>query len=194
MIPLHEFILFIIASLTINLIPGPDMLFVMSRTVSHGPRGGLLSVAGISTGLGFHTVAVASGLSLLILHFHLAFLAIKWLGAAYLCYFGIKLLFSTVSQIQGNETGNAKLSGRKIFTQALITNLLNPKIIVFFLAFLPQFVTPGEGRTFVQLLILGLTFITTGAWFYVDGKLPKVSRNQDSPCQSGKKAKRCCYS
>ncbi len=162
MIAPHDLIPFILASLTINLIPGPDMLFVLARTLSDHKRGGMLSTVGISTGLLLHTLAAASGLSLIILHSAIAFKAIKILGASYLIYLGIKFLLSkTVHQNIANEQNCVRSNGL-IFKQGLITNLFNPKVIVFFLAFLPQFVVPTQGHIMYQFIELGLLFVVTG--------------------------------
>jgi len=162
MLHFHELLLFIVASLAINIIPGPDMLFVMARTMSNHKRGGFLSVAGISTGLLIHTFIVASGLSLIILHSHLAYQLIKCAGSIYLIYLGIKLLFAKHSVLTDDQLEASKGKDFTIFKQALLTNLLNPKIIVFFFAFLPQFANPQNGPLFLQLIYLGLLFIFTG--------------------------------
>jgi len=161
-ISLHVLILFILASLTLALIPGPDMLFIMSRTLSDHIRGGLWSVLGISTGLLFHTLLVASGVSLIIMHMPVLFHSVKLAGAFYLIYLGMKLLFSKSNKPLNSQEVFTQQHSRKLFFDGLITNLLNPKIIVFFMAFLPQFVVPDTSPAFLQLLTLGLVFIATG--------------------------------
>lgn len=158
----HQIIIFVFSSLLINILPGPDMIFIISRTLSHHSRGGYISVAGISTGLLVYTIAVATGLSLLLTHSNMTFQIIKWLGAIYLAYLGIKLFFFQSNQVAVPQEKPSAQHDLTVFRQAFITNLLNPKILIFFNAFLPQFVMPTLGHTFLQFILLGFIFILTG--------------------------------
>lgn len=157
---LHVYIPFILASLTLNLLPGPDMIYIMARTVSHGQRAGVLSVFGISTGLLFHTMAAASGLSLILLSSITFFRIIKYIGVIYLIYLGLRLLFFT-SSLHFHKSDFSAISSKKIYQQGFLTNIYNPKVAIFFLAFLPQFVQQNY-NTFIQVFILGILFIMLG--------------------------------
>lgn len=159
---MHQLLLFVLASLTLNLVPGPDMLYILARTVSQDKQAGLLSTAGISTGLLFHTLAAASGLSLIILQSAIAFTAVKLLGAGYLIFMGIKMLLAKKERQQQGIFIPLKMSRFKIFKQGFLTNVLNPKISIFFIAFLPQFVETDRSNIFLQMTMLGLVFIVTG--------------------------------
>jgi threonine/homoserine/homoserine lactone efflux protein len=158
---IHILLLFILASLTLNLLPGPDMLYIMARTISHNKRAGLLSSAGISTGLIIHTFAAATGLSLIILQSALAFMLVKFIGAGYLIFLGIKLILAK-NNVELNIKEISKLGGLKIYKQGFLTNLFNPKIIIFFMAFLPQFIQPRQEHVFCQFILFGFLFIFTG--------------------------------
>ena len=158
---MHILLLFILASLTLNLLPGPDMLYIMARTISHDKRAGLLSSAGISTGLIIHTIAAATGLSLIILQSALAFMLVKFIGAGYLIFLGIKMI-TTKNNIELDVKNISKLDGLKVYKQGFLTNLFNPKIIIFFMAFLPQFIQQKQEHVFYQFILFGLLFIFTG--------------------------------
>ena len=157
-----DFRLFFVASWALIVAPGPDLLYVISRGISQGRLAGLFSAAGITLGLLVHTTLAALGLSVLLQTSSHAFAVVKWVGAAYLIILGIKSV--------RNETGlsvSARLepvSPQIIFVQGALTNVLNPKVALFFLAFLPQFVTPTGNSTLV-LFILGLIFSFWGLLF-----------------------------
>ena len=149
--------LFLTASLALIITPGPDMIYVVTRGVSQGRRVGLVSAWGACTGLVFHTVLAAAGLSTLLRSSATAFTVIKYLGAAYLIYLGLKSILGRNSfSLAGGAVPKAGL--RKVFFQGVASNVLNPKIALFFLAFLPQFVHPATGGAAPRMLILGLTF------------------------------------
>ncbi|PIQ43114.1 MAG: homoserine lactone transporter [Gammaproteobacteria bacterium CG11_big_fil_rev_8_21_14_0_20_46_22] len=157
----HTIFLFILASLMLNILPGQDMLFIISRTLAYHLRGGLYSVAGISVGLLVYTLVVASGLSAIMIQSHILFNTIKFMGAIYLVYLGIKL-FKQKDNMVINSKNLASISAGKLFLDGFVTNVLNPKILVFFIAFLPQFVQPENGGLFCQFALLGLIFIVSG--------------------------------
>lgn len=149
--------LFLTASLALIVTPGPDMIYVVTWGVSQGRRVGLVSAWGACAGLVFHTVLAAAGLSALLSSSATAFMVIKYAGAAYLIYLGVKSISSKNSfSLVGGAVPKAGL--RKAFLQGVASNVLNPKIALFFLAFLPQFVHPATGGAAPQMLILGLTF------------------------------------
>lgn len=162
---LTTLLLFITAALSLNLTPGPDMLYVMARSIGQGRRAGLVSALGLSIGYIVHTLAAASGLAALLLSAPLAFHAIRVLGAAYLAYLGLRAL---LGRDAAEETPPAEApytppeaSLGQVFRQGALTSTLNPSIAVFFLAFLPQFVQPAQGTVFAQIVALGLVFNTT---------------------------------
>lgn len=152
--------LFVLASITLLLTPGPAVLFIVARSVERGKVAGLVSVLGIHLGTIVHIVAAAVGLSALIVSSTLAFSVVKYLGAAYLIWIGIRTLMSPdlAAEI---SIGPAKPL-RRLFQEGFIVNLFNPKTAIFFLAFLPQFVDPARGALHWQVLTLGFTFMALG--------------------------------
>ena len=163
MFNIENFYLFLSVSILVNLSPGPDMLYTAARSLSQGTKAGIFSMLGIFTGCLFHITAAVFGLSKIIEESVLLFSIIKYAGAAYLIYLGVRSLLKKSK----NETGIKELpvlSSRKIFTQGLITNLLNPKVAIFFLSFLPQFINPQSTHIKEQIAFLGL-------WFDVQGCL-----------------------
>ena len=156
---LNDLLLFIIAGLTLNITPGPDMMFVITRSVAESTRSGIISSLGIAAGSIFHTLAVALGLAALLMAVPAAYEVIKYTGAAYLVYLGIKTLISKQSLQIDEDKKPVKM--HSVFLQAMITNIFNPKVALFFLAFLPQFVNP-EGNITLQLILLGLLFNFNG--------------------------------
>lgn len=158
----HLFI-YLLTVLTINLLPGPDMLYIMAQSMHHGKSRGMAAVFGISTGCCFHIMAVSIGLSALIFKSAIAFSIVKYIGAAYLLYLGVSSLKSKQSSILNTNTKIKSASWRKIYYQGMLTNILNPKVALFFMAFLPQFVVQNSSHSIaVQLLILGLIFNFSG--------------------------------
>lgn len=151
---------FVLASVLLNLTPGADTLYILTRTIAEGGKSGIASAAGILTGTFLHIIAVSLGLAQIISHSPALFSAIKYAGAIYLIYLGIKA-WRTPLTLSQNRLENLPLA--KIFRQGVITNLLNPKVVLFFLALLPQFVSLGTEQTFLPFMILGLTFLTTSS-------------------------------
>src|SRR5437773_1988961 len=151
--------LFVVAGLLLNITPGPDTFYILGRSASQGWRGGMVAAFGIGAGLFVHTFAAAVGLSALLAASASAFTFVKWIGAAYLVYVGISL-------IQTRATGPVpKLDAarlRTVFVQGFLTNVLNPKVALFFVAFLPQFVDPAAENKPLALLFLGVVFIVNG--------------------------------
>ena len=165
MLGIHDLPLFIASGLLLNITPGPDTAFIVGRSVQLGWRGGALAAIGISAGCLVHVFACAAGLSALLAASSAAFTAVKWLGAAYLCFIGLKMLLSRPgSPGPSEETRNAEdaISLRRVFWQGALTNVLNPKVALFFLAFLPQFVTAESAHKALAFLLLGAIFIFNG--------------------------------
>jgi threonine/homoserine/homoserine lactone efflux protein len=156
---LHSLALFVAAGLALNITPGPDMLYVAARGASEGRPAGIASALGIGAGTLVHIALVAAGLAAVLAAVPVAYLAIRLGGAAYLIYLGVRGLMArssaTAAPLEPASLG-------VIFRQGVITNVLNPKVALFFLAFLPQFVDPTRGNPALQVIALGLIFDTTG--------------------------------
>ena len=153
-------LVFMAAALALNLTPGPDMLYVTARSVSDGRAAGVLSAFGIAAGTLVHIAALALGLAALLAAVPLAYDAVRIAGAIYLVVIGIQLILRPRSASQAAALPRSSL--RVIFMQAVITNVLNPKVALFFLAFLPQFVDARAGPPVPQILLLGLLFNVQG--------------------------------
>lgn len=160
---LSHLLVYLLAVLTINLLPGPDMLYIMAQSMHHGKSRGMAAVLGISTGCCFHIIAVSVGLSALIFKSAIAFSIIKYIGAAYLLYLGLSSIKNKNPAIL-NVNKKVKLtSWKKIYYQGMMTNILNPKVALFFMAFLPQFVVQNSNHSVaIQLLVLGVIFNFSG--------------------------------
>jgi len=149
--------LFILASAVLLLTPGPAVLYIIARSVDQGRRAGLVSVCAIEVGNFTHVIAATLGLSALLFSSALAFSIVKYLGAAYLVYVGLRKLFTRDAM---HATGNNHLQSlRRIFSQGVVVATLNPKTALFFVAFLPQFVDPSQGSIAGQILVLGCIFV-----------------------------------
>ena len=161
MFGIHDFSLFLAAGILLNLTPGPDTVYILGRSIAQGRDAGVASALGICVGSIFHTCAAALGLSAILATSALAFSAIKLLGGVYLVFLGVKMLLdrrkrlSLPSHFRWRTTEAA-------FRQGVLTNILNPKVALFFLAFLPQFIDPTSNSKIAAFLALGLTFVTTG--------------------------------
>jgi threonine/homoserine/homoserine lactone efflux protein len=158
---LAHFLTFAIATLILNLTPGPDMMYVIARSLGQGRRAGVVSALGIGTGCVFHTLAVTVGIAAVLKSSPVAFLVIRYSGAVYLIYLGIRLIVQRRTEGEVAEAApSAPLAA--IFRQGVITNILNPKVVLFYLAFLPQFVQPSKGSATLQLAVLGIYIIISG--------------------------------
>ena len=148
------------ATVLLLVIPGPAVLFITTRSAAHGRRAGMISVLGVHTGTLVHVGAAVAGLSALIMASAVAFTAVKYLGAIYLIGLGARtILARTAPTVSGVVP---RRSGRRLYGEGIVVNVLNPKTAIFFLAFLPQFVTHGGEPVWVQTLVLGLVFILLG--------------------------------
>ena len=163
MIEPAKFALFITVSWALILAPGPDMIYVITRGMTHGRKAGMLSAIGVVCGILVHTIAAALGLTVIFQTSALAFLIVKYVGAGYLIYLGIKAWRD--KSVIGLQVDSSSTSARQLFWQGVLSNVLNPKIAIFFLAFLPQFVDKGSSQVTMQLIALGLTFAFLGLLF-----------------------------
>ncbi len=169
---IHQFSLFVVAGLLLNLTPGPDVLYIVTRALRQGVRSGMVAALGITAGCFVHIAAAAIGVSALIAASATAFTVLKWLGAAYLVYVGASMLLSRESSvapdlIAGHDDSAAAGSEKRlkaVFLQGFWTNALNPKVALFFLAFLPQFIAPGAPHKTLAFVLLGLVFNFNGLW------------------------------
>lgn len=148
---------FLVAALVLLLTPGPAVLYIVARSLDQGRLAGLVSVLSVEVGNFFHVLAATLGLSALLVSSALAFSVVKYLGAAYLVYLGVRLLLAR--EAAATEVRVQRQSLRRIFGQGVLVAALNPKTALFFLAFLPQFVEPARGAVAVQFLVLGCIFV-----------------------------------
>jgi len=163
---------FLLTGILLNLTPGNDTIFILTRSIGQGKKAGILSVLGIGTGNLIHTLLAAFGLSLVIAQSLLLFNAIKYAGAAYLLYIGYQMLKGPSALVSEDKERNRDVAYLNIYRDGVITNVMNPKVALFFMAFLPQFIDPNLQHTALPLLTLGITFTITGtlwcltlAWF-----------------------------
>ncbi|HYJ40173.1 MAG TPA: LysE family translocator [Steroidobacteraceae bacterium] len=161
MLGIHNYWLFIATAILLVITPGQDTFFILGRSLAGGRSEGISAALGITAGSVIHTFAAALGLSALLATSPYAFMAVKFAGAAYLIYIGVRALLSRASGLPGDEVRSD--SGRwPAFRQGIFSNLLNPKVALFFLALMPQFIDAGSSRKVGAFLVLGLTFVTLG--------------------------------
>ena len=158
----HDFALFVASGILLNLTPGADTLYIVTRATTLGRRAGAIAALGIAAGCCVHIVAAALGLSAVLATSATAFAAVKLAGAAYLIYMGVALWRSGRDTLRPAQTPTARTPLSRVFVQGMLTNVLNPKVGLFFLAFLPQFVDPAGEHRLVAFLLLGMVFNTTG--------------------------------
>ena len=166
---IHQLPMFVMAGLLLNLTPGPDVLYIIAQATGRGMLAGVCAALGITAGCFVHIAAATIGVSALILASTTAFTLLKWLGAAYLVYMGLGLLFARRVSPTGRQMAplvkeRTDLPMSRIFWQGFATNALNPKVAVFFLAFLPQFIQAGAGHKTATFVLLGLIFNVNGLW------------------------------
>jgi threonine/homoserine/homoserine lactone efflux protein len=150
--------IFTLAALALLLMPGPAVLYIVARSIEQGRLAGIVSTLGIALGSTLHVVFAALGLSALLMQSALAFSIVKYLGAAYLIYLGIRTLISKPQS--GPMQPTTRKTYSRLFSQGFVVNLLNPKTALFFFAFLPQFVDPARGSVVLQIVILGVIFVS----------------------------------
>jgi threonine/homoserine/homoserine lactone efflux protein len=156
----HGLALFVVAGLLLNVTPGPDVLYIVARAASQGRTAGFVSALGIGAGGLLHISAAVAGVSTLMMRLPAAYEVVRWLGAAYLLYLGVRALVRKAPAAELQRLESQKLG--RVFWQGFLTNALNPKVALFFAAFLPQFVDPARGSLPVQFLLLGLIFNVNG--------------------------------
>jgi len=157
MIPLETWLLFCLACAALSATPGPNMLFLVSRTLVQGRRAGFVSLAGTSTGFALHALAAALGLTALLAAVPLAYEVVRWAGAVYLAWLAVTTW--RASDAADARAARAPVATGRLFRQGLVTSALNPKLAVFQLALFPQFIDPARGSVLMQSLVLGATQI-----------------------------------
>ena len=148
-----------IASVALLVIPGPAVIYILNRSVSDGREVGLAAVAGLELGNFMHVIAASAGLSAVLATSATAFNAVKWLGAGYLVFVGLRTLITKPAAMSGDSSS---VTLKRSFTQGVVVNTLNPKVALFFLSYLPQFIDADKGAAWSQALILGSTFVVLG--------------------------------
>lgn len=167
MIPIETIVLFFGVSVALALAPGPDNIFVLTQSALYGRKAGVLVTAGLCTGLLVHTAAVSLGVAAIFQTSVLAFNILKIVGAGYLLYLAWLAFRAGAAKI--DDSGDSKLEWRKLYARGVVMNITNPKVAIFFLAFLPQFADPARGSITIQMLIFGGIFIV--ATFFIFGSI-----------------------
>ena len=166
MLGIHHYWLFIATAIALIITPGQDTFFILGRSLSGGRGDGIAAAMGVSAGTVVHTLLAALGLSALLATSPYAFMVVKFAGAAYLMYIGVRALLSRANGMPGEVEGPAQSANRRLwasFRQGMLTNLLNPKVALFFLALLPQFIDAASPYKVAAFIALGLSFVAMGA-------------------------------
>jgi threonine/homoserine/homoserine lactone efflux protein len=182
---LESYLLFVSASVVLCIVPGRDMVYLLCRCVAQGRRAGLVAALGINLGAYVHLMAAVLGLSAILLTSSFAFTIVKWAGAAYLIYLGIHVLLRSSKPLAVDPSGLNRQSDRAIFWQWFLSDALNPKVAMFFLALLPQFVDANSQNPMFQLLLLGATVNVIGITInvllvYLSAKITEALRRNES--------------
>ncbi|MGR6873998.1 LysE family translocator [Pseudomonas sp. HK3] len=159
MIPIETISLFVIASIALSLSPGPDNIFVLTQSAINGRKAGVLITLGLCTGLLVHTAAVSLGVATIFKTSEFAFNSLKVIGAVYLLYLAWQAFRS--GAVKTSEVPNVQASWQQLYLRGVVMNITNPKVAIFFLAFLPQFADPSVGLVSVQMIVFGCLFIVT---------------------------------
>jgi threonine/homoserine/homoserine lactone efflux protein len=162
MLGIHHYWLFLATAIVLILTPGQDTFFILGRSLAGGRASGIAAALGISAGSVIHTFLAALGLSALLATSAYAFMAVKFAGAAYLIYIGIRALLSRRNGLSSADPADAVAGRWDAFRQGIVSNLLNPKVALFFLALMPQFIDAASTHKVAAFLVLGLSFVTLG--------------------------------
>lgn len=154
---ISNLIAFVFAAMLLTLMPGPDILFVLAQSMTQGKKAGVMTALGLCTGITVHTLAAALGISAIFYHSTTAFQIVKYAGAIYLLYLAWQAFKERKEGI--GEQASVTLNYSALYKKGILMNILNPKVSLFFLAFLPQFVTPSAGQVPLQMIILGILFM-----------------------------------
>ena len=162
MLGIHDYWAFLLTGMLLNLTPGQDTFFILGRSIAGGARVGVAAALGITAGSIVHTLLAAIGLSALLATSAVAFAVVKSVGAAYLVYLGLRMLLEHNAEFAVQTPVSSRASVGPAFRQGMLTNLLNPKVALFFLALMPQFIAAKSPHKVFAFLVLGVTFVTTG--------------------------------
>jgi threonine/homoserine/homoserine lactone efflux protein len=162
MLGIHHYWLFLATAVLLIITPGQDTFFILGRSLAGGRAAGVAAALGISAGSVLHTFAAALGLSALLATSQYAFMAVKFAGAAYLIYIGVRALLTRSNSLPGDTAEAANEGNWSAFRQGVVSNLLNPKVALFFLALMPQFIDAASHQKVIAFLALGLSFVTLG--------------------------------
>ena len=181
MIPVDVLLVFITASIALGLAPGPDNIFVLTQSALNGRKAGILVTLGLCTGLIVHTAAVALGVAAIFQTSEIAFTGLKILGAVYLVYLAIQAFRASATKINGDAEA---IAWSQLYIRGIIMNITNPKVAIFFLAFLPQFSDPARGSVTIQMLAFGglfiiCAFVVMGSIAWFSGFLGEWLKNSD---------------
>ena len=184
MFGIENYLVFIVSGIILNITPGNDSIYILSRSIAQGRKAGVISVLGIGTGALTHTIMASLGLSVILNKSILLFDIIKYIGVLYLVYIGLKTIISKNNPFNNQTNIESVIDYKQIYKQGFFTNLFNPKVALFFLSFLPQFINPNINHTPIPFLILGVTFLTTGTiWClflaYASSFLSKILRENN---------------
>jgi threonine/homoserine/homoserine lactone efflux protein len=185
MFGIENYFVFIVSGIILNMTPGNDTIYILSRSIAQGRKAGIVSVFGISTGAFVHTLMASFGLSVILSKSIFLFNFIKYTGALYLVSIGIKTITTRNNPFMSQSNIERSIDYKQIYKQGFLTNLFNPKVALFFLSFLPQFINPSINSTSIPFLILGATFLTTGTiWClflaYASSSLSKLLRRNNT--------------
>ncbi len=180
-----------LASFVLVIVPGPAVIYILTRSVSQGRTAGLASAVGVNLGSAVHVVFAAVGLSVILASSATLFSIVKWAGVGYLVWIGIQTLRSPDAEFGNGEVET--LSLRRIFTQGVVVNVLNPKVAMFFLAFLPQFIDPNAAHAGFQFFVLGMILVTIGlisdsAYALLGGSIGNLFRRRPNAAKVTKRA------
>ncbi|SFN05095.1 Threonine/homoserine/homoserine lactone efflux protein [Chryseobacterium oleae] len=177
MIPLHDLLFFVLAALILVISPGPNMIYLISKSITQGKKSGLISLAGVVCGFLFHIVMVSFGLTAVLLAVPVAYTILKTLGTVYLLYLAYQAIKPKSKNIFEVDSTGRHDGPKKLFTIGFLTNVLNPKVAIFYLSFFPQFIRPEYGSVLTQSLELGVvqTFISFSVNFIIVLTAAKVA-------------------
>ena len=185
-----------LASVVLVVVPGPAVVYILTRSISQGRAAGLASAVGVNLGSAVHVMAAVAGISVVLASSAAAFTVIKWAGVAYLAWIGVRTLMADDQDFSQATTERSSL--RRIFGQGVVVNILNPKVAMFFLAFLPQFVDPSAGDAALQSLVLGMTLVIIGlisdsVYALIGGSIGELFRRRPSAATTTRRVSGATY-
>jgi threonine/homoserine/homoserine lactone efflux protein len=189
--PIETMLVVAFASFLLVVVPGPAVIYILTRSVSQGRAAGLASAVGVNLGSAIHVLFAIAGLSVVLASSAVLFSIVRWAGIAYLVWIGFRTLTADDAEYTTNSTATTDL--RRIFGQGVIVNLLNPKVAMFFLAFLPQFIDPADSNAALQSFVLGMTLVVIGllsdsAYALAGGSIGSLFRRRPGAARTTRRA------